>query len=40
MESLGELHRSGITILLVTHNEDLLAYTTRHIICKDGTIEG
>lgn len=39
MESLAELHRSGITILLVTHNENILAYATRHIICKDGTIE-
>jgi len=40
MESLSELHRSGITILLVTHNEELLAYASRHLICKDGSIEG
>ena len=40
MESLDELHRSGITILLVTHNENLLAYASRHLICKDGTLEG
>lgn len=40
MESLAELHRAGLTILLVTHNEDLISYATRHIICKDGTVEG
>jgi putative ABC transport system ATP-binding protein len=40
MESLAELHRAGLTILLVTHNEDLISYATRRIICKDGMIEG
>jgi putative ABC transport system ATP-binding protein len=40
MESLAELHRAGLTILLVTHNEDLISYATRHIVCTDGTVEG
>ncbi|MCX6565105.1 MAG: ATP-binding cassette domain-containing protein [Candidatus Aminicenantes bacterium] len=39
MEHLAGLHRSGITILLVTHNEDLLSYATRHVVCRDGTVE-
>ena len=39
MDSLRDLNRSGITILMVTHNEDLLAYTTRHIICRDGVVK-
>jgi len=39
MESLAELHRAGLTILLVTHNEDLISYATRRIVCKDGMIE-
>jgi putative ABC transport system ATP-binding protein len=40
MACLGELHRSGITILLVTHNQDLLTYASRHLTCQDGTIAG
>lgn len=40
MTCLDELHHSGITILLVTHNRDLLTYASRHLICKDGMIEG
>lgn len=39
MESLAALHRTGITVLMVTHNESLLAYATRHIVCQDGVIE-
>jgi putative ABC transport system ATP-binding protein len=39
MESLVALHRTGITILMVTHNEELLAYATRHVVCRDGAIE-
>lgn len=40
MECLTELHRSGMTILLVTHNESLLAHASRHLVCINGVIEG
>ena len=38
MESFAELNQSGITILLVTHNEGLLDYCSRHISCRDGNL--
>jgi putative ABC transport system ATP-binding protein len=38
MESLAALHRAGIAILMVTHNEDLLSYATRHVVCRDGVL--
>jgi putative ABC transport system ATP-binding protein len=37
MELLAELNRSGLTILLVTHNPDLLRYCTRHLNYDQGT---
>ncbi|MCK6485264.1 MAG: ABC transporter ATP-binding protein [Phycisphaerae bacterium] len=32
--------RSGLTILLVTHEPDIAAYTNRHVIFRDGKIVG
>jgi putative ABC transport system ATP-binding protein len=39
MELLGELNRSGITILLVTHEPDMAAYAKTVIHFRDGLIE-
>jgi putative ABC transport system ATP-binding protein len=39
MECFRGLNRSGITILLVTHNEALLDSCSRHLSCRDGRIE-
>ncbi|MCS6771953.1 MAG: ABC transporter ATP-binding protein [Kiritimatiellae bacterium] len=39
MDVFRELHASGITILLATHNESLLRHATRRLICRDGRIE-
>jgi putative ABC transport system ATP-binding protein len=38
METLARLNRSGITILLVTHNEELLPYCSRHCSLHDGIL--
>jgi len=40
MECLQRLNQNGITVLLVTHNEALLGFCSRHLICRDGLIEG
>lgn len=39
MDALQRLNREGLTILLVTHNEELLRYSTRHMICRNGCLE-
>lgn len=39
METFRSLHDDGITVLLVTHNESLLRFATRHLVCRDGTLE-
>ncbi len=39
METFRALHADGIAILLVTHNESLLRYATRHLVCRDGRLE-
>lgn len=39
MECFEVLHRKGLTIIMVTHNEALLTFATRHLICRDGSIE-
>lgn len=39
MDSFANLHQQGITILLVTHNEELLRYAQRHMVCRDGRLE-
>lgn len=39
MECFRRLHGRGITVLLVTHNEQLLPYATRHLACRLGRLE-
>ena len=39
MDELTRLHRTGNTILMVTHNPDLLSYASRVIHMKDGQID-
>ncbi|MBO5750940.1 MAG: ABC transporter ATP-binding protein [Kiritimatiellae bacterium] len=38
MELFTELSREGITIIMVTHEEDIAAYATRHLVMKDGKL--
>lgn len=38
MELLGELHKTGNTILFVTHNPELTRYATRVVYMHDGAI--
>jgi len=40
MKCLSNLNAIGTTILMVTHNESILKYCTRHIYCKDGYVRG
>lgn len=39
MELFRELNREGLTIVMVTHNEDTLHYVNRTVMLKDGAIE-
>ena len=39
MTELTKLHKEGNTILMVTHNPDLLSYASRVIYMKDGQID-
>lgn len=36
MNLFTELSREGITIVMVTHEDDIAAYATRHLVMKDG----
>jgi putative ABC transport system ATP-binding protein len=38
MRLLTKLNRQGMTILMVTHNEALLAYCSRRLRCQDGML--
>jgi putative ABC transport system ATP-binding protein len=38
MAAFADLHRQGLTIMMVTHNEDLLSYGTRHLVCRNGVL--
>jgi len=40
METLAAIHREGIAVVLVSHNERWLPYATRHLVCHDGRIRG
>jgi putative ABC transport system ATP-binding protein len=39
MELLSELNRSGITIVMVTHEQEVTGYASRVVILRDGAIE-
>jgi putative ABC transport system ATP-binding protein len=39
MDCFRKLNGSGMTILMVTHNEALLDFCSRHLLCRDGRIE-
>lgn len=38
MSCFRDLNRRGLTILMVTHNEELLGCATRHLVCRDGRL--
>jgi putative ABC transport system ATP-binding protein len=39
MELLSEIHKSGNTVLFVTHNPELTRYATRVVYMQDGAIK-
>lgn len=39
MELLSGLHKKGITIILVTHDESVAAYAERRIMMRDGLVK-
>lgn len=39
MTCLQDLNRSGLTVVMVTHNEQLLPYASRHMVCRNGRLE-
>lgn len=39
MAVFQRLHADGMTILLATHNERLLRFATRHLVCREGRLE-
>lgn len=39
MEQFRVLNSTGITILMVTHNQQLLSFCSRHVSCADGVID-
>ena len=39
METLRSLNEDGMSIVLVTHNEALLPYCSRHLVCDDGVLQ-
>ena len=38
MNLFTELSQEGITIVMVTHEDDIAAYATRHLVMKDGKL--
>ena len=39
MHCLRTLNEQGITVLMVTHNEALKTYASRHLVCRNGAVE-
>ena len=39
MDSFKTLNKTGLTVVMVTHNEALLSHATRHLICADGAVQ-
>ncbi|OGV58682.1 MAG: hypothetical protein A2283_02595 [Lentisphaerae bacterium RIFOXYA12_FULL_48_11] len=39
MECFRNLNKSGLTIIMVTHNQNLLEFCTKHKICREGLLE-
>jgi len=39
MECFRRLNEAGLTLLLVTHNEKLLRYASRHLVCAEGVLK-
>jgi putative ABC transport system ATP-binding protein len=39
METLRTLHDSGLSVVLATHNENLLAYCSRRLVCDGGCLK-
>ena len=39
MDCFKRLNGQGITVLMVTHNRDLLKYASRHLECRGGVLE-
>jgi putative ABC transport system ATP-binding protein len=38
MRCFRTLNEQGITVLMVTHNEALKSYATRHVVCRNGVL--
>ena len=38
MNLFTELSNEGITIVMVTHEDDIAAYAKRHIVMRDGKV--
>ena len=38
MHLFRQLNQEGITIVMVTHEEDIAAYATRRILMRDGQV--
>ncbi len=38
MQLFTELSKEGITIIMVTHEDDIATYATRHLVMKDGRL--
>ena len=38
MRLFTELSQEGITIIMVTHEDDIAAYAKRHLVMKDGKL--
>ncbi len=39
MDCFRRLNAAGLTILMVTHNDHLLRYASRHLVCSGGRLE-